>query len=719
MIKIIIDKVASYKAPTVLESDKKVTLIYGLNGAGKSTLSNFLYGANPLEYANCSKQGFDGFDLLVYNTKFVRDNFFEIDKLNGIFTLSKINKEVEEKIISTTENLRKLEIEREGWVAKEKEISRSLEVSRSVAEDSIWPIKTKFSGGDRVMEYCLEGLKAKSRLFDYIAAIPLIDEEKCRPIEVIKKEVEILQGDNATSYSLIPICSTYNETSENAEIFKTPILGKSDSPIAALISKLNNADWVNEGLTYVDILKNENDEICPFCQAPTLSSSVTEVIKDYFDKTFSEAVSNLKLAAAAYQNSFNNQPDFSPHFSNPFFLTKLNEFRALHGQLEATYQANLDKIQGKIKSPTLVVELVPTAELIEKINLIVSDANKKITDHNEKIKNKKDSLAKLKNEFWLRCRRDQNIAIAAYNIAVGKLALEKITPKKEMDRLDSSLKLAKDSLVELQSKTVNVDQAISSINSRLQGMGIDSFTIVKAEENRYRISRNGSSAEDFQTLSEGEKTVISFIYFVELCKGKRNATDISSKKVAIIDDPISSLSHIYVFNIGQLIKEEFSNSDSFSHIIILTHSLYFFYELADMNKVRREANQKLLRIIKNSSGSSIADMKYEEIQNDYQAYWNVVMDENQHPALIANCMRNIIEYFFNFVKRRDLNNVFQMPSLKDTKHQAFCRFMNRESHSLGQNIFDYKEFDYQMFKEGFRLVFNNAGFPEHYIAMSK
>lgn len=36
--KITLNKVASYKLPTVLETDKRLNLIYGLNGTGKSTL---------------------------------------------------------------------------------------------------------------------------------------------------------------------------------------------------------------------------------------------------------------------------------------------------------------------------------------------------------------------------------------------------------------------------------------------------------------------------------------------------------------------------------------------------------------------------------------------------------------------------------------------------------------------------------------------------------
>ena len=110
-------------------------------------------------------------------------------------------------------------------------------------------------------------------------------------------------------------------------------------------------------------------------------------------------------------------------------------------------------------------------------------------------------------------------------------------------------------------------------------------------------------------------------------------------------------------------------------------------------------------------------MNYEEIQNDYQAYWSIIKDEQQQPALIANCMRNIIEYFFNFIENKDLNNFFNQPTMQEIRFQAFYRYINRESHSLGQNIFDFKEFNYQDFKDAFAELFKVAGYEEHYKKM--
>jgi wobble nucleotide-excising tRNase len=295
-----------------------------------------------------------------------------------------------------------------------------------------------------------------------------------------------------------------------------------------------------------------------------------------------------------------------------------------------------------------------------------------------------------------------------------------VDTKSKLEIIEIEIKKQTKTIEVEQKKTVNIDVAIENINQNLLELGMEGFVISKYADNFYKISRNDTSSDNvFKTLSEGEKMLISFLYFLELCKGKKEATEVVSKKVVVIDDPISSLSHIYVFNIGELIKREFCNSSLFEQVFILTHSLYFFYELTDINHERRKKNQKLFRIVKNSGGSFISEMKYEEIQNDYQSYWYVINDSNNPPALIANCMRNIVEYFFNFIEKTDLNNVFQRDVFKDTRFQSFYRYINRESHSLGQNIFDYKEFNYADFRDALKHLFYESSYKEHYDIMSK
>jgi len=118
----------------------------------------------------------------------------------------------------------------------------------------------------------------------------------------------------------------------------------------------------------------------------------------------------------------------------------------------------------------------------------------------------------------------------------------------------------------------------------------------------------------------------------------------SDKKVIVIDDPVSSLSHIYIFNIAQFIKNKFFNDqkNSYQKIFVLTHSLYFFHELVkyrQRSEEEKEMHKKqtgLFRIIKNPS-SQILKMSENEIKNDYEAYWEILKDyqsTNQpHPIL--------------------------------------------------------------------------------------
>ncbi|MNR99682.1 hypothetical protein D3C72_309220 [compost metagenome] len=718
-IRITMNKVASYTNPSVLETDKKVTLVYGLNGCGKSTISNYLLDQVNSRYAECKTEGLNDSKVHVYNTHFVKSNFHEMDKLRGIFTLSKANKDVDDVLRAAKEKLTAENNRKESITNVITDINKNFDQAKARAEDITWEIKTKYSGGDRVLEYCLSGLKAKARLFDHLASLPFESGKTLRTTDKLRDEAEALQGGNAQKHDSLPRFPNLDHSLDQATVLGTSISGKHDSPIAGLIEKLGNTDWVNQGIPFMAALKAENDDSCPFCQSTTITQTLQKNIIDYFDGAFAEAVNSVKSIRNSHSEFFNSIPSLTSFMEHSFPFKRKDEFRALYGQLQSTLSSNFQLIERKIQSPSTVVTLADSSTLIAQLNDIIDSVNIEIKEHNTKIDNKTKALNDLGAEFWMICRKDYDQTVASYKVLQSEIEEKLKTHNFALFSANETIQNLLIEIANLQKQTVNVDAAIAAINTQLSGLGIDSFSIIKHEESTYRLSRNGVAAEDFHTLSEGEKTMISFLYFIELCKGKATADDTTDRKIVIVDDPISSLSHIYVFNVGQMIKHELFNSAQFEKVVVLTHSLYFFYELTDTNHERRKENQKLLRIVKNSAGSKVMDMKYEEIQNDYQSYWRVVTDPLQPPVLIANCMRNIVEYFFSFVKKHEFNNVFSNPKLKDQKHQAFYRFMNRESHSIGQNIFDIKEFDYDGFREAFKLLFVESGYPEHYEAMTK
>jgi wobble nucleotide-excising tRNase len=715
-----LDNVASFKNLSTLETDKKVNLIYGLNGTGKSTFSNFLYDTTDKDYSECSITGLNNEEILVYNQKFINDYFYEENNLKGIFTLSKENKDAVEKIKNAQKEKDAINGKRGEKQDELTSVREKLSQIKLQSENTVWEIKTTYTGGDRVLEFCLDNLRgSKDKLFNHIVSIVNPDKEPEETIDNLKDEVELLQGDNSQYCNKIPLIKFTENIIEEDSLFSKEIVGNENSTVAELIKKLGNSDWVKQGLEYLPDNDFNGDESCPFCQEKTITPKILSNIKSFFDETYENNIKIIKKYHSEYKDALKSIPSKEIYNANLFVTRNKIEFERKYDQVLKVLGNNIIKIEGKLKTPSKSVTLEDPSYAIETVNTLITKINQEIGVHNIRIASKDNVLKQISQKFWdiMRWKYDQTISL----FGKEKEDIEKKEAEIAKDFINIEKQHASQNqiIIEQQKNTVNLKDAIISINKGLIDLGIDNFQLKQHSDNLYKICRENNDSDTFQTLSEGEKMIISFLYFIERCKGKNNPSDTRIKKIVVIDDPISSLSHIFVFNIGRMIINEFLNTDKYEQVFLLTHSLYFFYELTDTNHDRRRENQELFRMIKNRDGSHILEMKYEEIQNDYHSYWKIIKDDKQPPALIANCMRNIIEYFFNFMEKIDLSNVIHKPELQDNKYQAFCRYINRESHSLGQNIFDYKEFDYNNFKDAFRLVFETTGYIAHHKKMIK
>jgi len=101
----------------------------------------------------------DDHEILVYNQTFIQENFFEAENLKGIFTLSKENKEAVTKIANALKEIKKLEEDKVIKNAQLETEKSSINQKQETAKNTIWKIKTDYSGGDRVLEFCLDGYK--------------------------------------------------------------------------------------------------------------------------------------------------------------------------------------------------------------------------------------------------------------------------------------------------------------------------------------------------------------------------------------------------------------------------------------------------------------------------------------------------------------------------------------------------------------------------------
>lgn len=716
LTKIAIDQVASFGRKASLETTHRVNLVYGLNGSGKSSICKLLANPNAAEYQWCRIEDAATHRVLVFNQDFVRSNFHE-STIPGIFTISKENKEIERAVDACKEKLAATRESYAGVLEEQRLTNEKQTADLEKLTDRLFDIKRTYAGGDRPLDFCLEGLQIKAKLAEHLLRLPKPEVEPQQTIKDLETEVTLLrESARRPPERMLPAVPTAKVSTSNP-LLHTPIVGSSTSTFATFIEGLKNADWVREGMDSY-IADGPTPKDCPFCQQRTITDVVIDELRSYFDKAYEAQVAELAKLENLQDVYKSSLPSLSDYQSSNFYESGIG---TLHSLLVAAASRNLANLTRKRENPSVTVELEDTSSLVTELNAKIDACNQRINEHNTKARQLSESLSKVKSKFWTLMRWQHDASISLLKARRRDVAESGEAFQQRLDA-DSRLIAGLDAkLVELQQSVVNTDLAIRQINAELVKMGIVDFSVRKrlGSQHLYELARRNEERGEFQSLSEGEKMIISLLYFFVLITGTHDPKEKEERRVVVLDDPVSSLSHIYLFNVGRIIKEHLLRNSAIEQVFVFTHSLYFLYELTEVERRGEPPPQQLFRVTKTSEGSNIFPMKYEELQNDYHAYWQIVNDPTAPPALLANSMRSILEYFFGFVEKTSFANLFQKPELREPTFQAFCRYMNRESHAFGINVFDLKEFDYAAFKEGLRLVFNTAGYQKHYDKMSK
>jgi wobble nucleotide-excising tRNase len=102
---------------------------------------------------------------------------------------------------------------------------------------------------------------------------------------------------------------------------------------------------------------------------------------------------------------------------------------------------------------------------LQEFNELIEKINKEITEHNEKIKNKKNVKDSIKKEFWEIMRWEYNTHISGYEKDLKTLEKEEATINEALKKIQDSIKAQRDIIKENQDKTINIEKAIESITS--------------------------------------------------------------------------------------------------------------------------------------------------------------------------------------------------------------------------------------------------------------
>lgn len=729
---ILLRQTASYD-PTGerIENLRKVNFIYGSNGSGKTTISNFLHDQGDARFLQCQLKwkSDEQLDTLVYNKEF-RERNFNKGVIDGVFTLGQATKEqileienfknqateLKNEILQKRENIKKLEIQ--------------LETDKIEFKEYVW--HNAYKKHESHFKEAFRGVALQKEPF----LNEFIRQFKENMLELQSKELLVEKANTLLGNVPVALNKIFTidiedfSQVETHSIWKKRIIGKADVDIAKLIQKLNINDWVNQGKDYLD----KDSSTCPFCQKDTIDDSFRAQMNDFFDKEFLENSEKLKSVSLIYKQSIavivetlkeieKRQEDLNES------KLDLDKFKPILKSIELQASAVNELIESKRKEPSRSIELPSIQNLLETILSLVSNANNAIDKHNKMVVNYQDEKRKLIDEIWKFLIDQEHSALNNYTKKADGLNKALIKTKEENNKKGLEWKQLDNKIKELNKNVTSVQPTVDEINRLLKFYGFLNFEIVPlaSDPNLYQILREDGNLAEI-SLSEGEITFITFLYFFQLIKGGLTEESVNNDRVVVIDDPISSLDSSVLFVISTLIKElikKIKNDEgNIKQIILLTHNVYFHKEVSYAG-LRAKGESPYFWILRKKDKVSKIQC-YEEnnpIHSSYELLWSELRNWKESSGItVQNIMRRILENYYSILgnKRDD----YVINSFTTYEEQEICRSLlswtNEGSHTLPDDFYiEMPDDTIEKYLHVFKEIFNKTQNSGHYSMMMK
>lgn len=715
--KLTIHKTATYIDKVEIEPTE-VNYFFGSNGTGKTTFTKVI--ANPHNYIDSLLEWKTiPTETLVYNKDFVKENFGQSASIKGIFTLGKDATDAKKCIEETKPKVDTLKAAIEGL--KNSHADKVVEENTNInlATDNCWKRKVLY---DATFRPAFTGFLKKDLFFSKCLA----EQANIQPLltlEALNTKCTKIYSSDLKEFPQIPKFN-YDalQSIEETEILKTKIIGKEDVAIGALIKKLNNSDWVKEGVE----LFNESKNKCPFCQQG-MAEQLKNDIENFFDETYLNKCQELANFKASYSNYVSGK--IQELKSSRAMDIEIVNFDSLVTQIElieSKVKSNLTLIDKKIKSPSAVVEIETLNKLFEKSTTVIDSYRTVITTNNKMVVNISQEKTTLASEVWKFISTETADDITAYKNADDTIQKAKKSivdaakiKKAEKDELEKLIK-------ENETKITGITHTVNEITKILKLFGFTNFSIAEAEEKGcYKIVReDGTDCKE--TLSEGEYTFITFLYFYQLLKGSQEESGLTKDKIVVIDDPISSLDSNILFVVSNLIKEVVADclnkNNGIKQLFILTHNVYFHKEVTFKGGRETASNKESFWIVGRLNNiTKIAKHPHNPIKTTYELLWRELDDLEQiNKATIHNTLRRILEYYFKIIGGIDYEKCINR---FEGEEKIICKslvsWINDGSHFINDDLVVYVEPEsIEKYMLVFKSVFVKMGHESHYNMMT-
>jgi wobble nucleotide-excising tRNase len=727
----------------------KVNLIFGPNGTGKTTISNFLthYSKNrsagvpiPDKFTDCQIQWDrdESPEIIVYNRAFKKDNIGNTS-IPGVFVMGKNAIDNKDKIEELQNKITDIntELERQTSALQDTQDSyiyngRIYQTSLADADEKLIKDAKEIYAKilDRLIRNNDNRIATILQYYSQLNTATILSEEE------IKRNISIANEKSATQIPtiIIPDTETF-KTTEQDNIWTKAIIGSGDIDFAGFINSLGISDWIRQGINKIE----EAQGVCPFCQQHVATNDLIDKFNGYFNEDYEKDIEKVEELITSYKGAAIELENFFTNLINDANYTEYIDAKVLndiYDDLHKHYKLNITSMTKKATSPSDRILLDDGTALYERLEDFVADINTAISKRNALIINKNQLKANLPHDVWYYLVNKYKTQIADFDKKRNAAKANEVAIQKQIDALTNEKNRLMKEISNLQSLSSDSTAVVVRINNILERLQFNSFRLECYGTDAYRIVRqNGDTAS--QTLSEGEETLISFLYYIHLLDGNTDATQNKRDVIAVIDDPISSLDNSVLTFVAREVKDLMyrsgDNKDNIKQVIILTHSINFHKSLS-MSAIAYDKNRvkKTFYSIDKDLSSHHAYLKSKTLENkvesEYTTLWKLLKETMQklgsaeddskktYKYTIQNTMRRIYETFFTNtcgLSNYDITEMFQNAGKGDciNDFRNLTDWLNEGSHSADMNDFKDVPSDAVIVKhlETFRDTFEVTG----------
>ncbi|MGL2872993.1 AAA family ATPase [Helicobacter pylori] len=340
----------------------------------------------------------------------------------------------------------------------------------------------------------------------------------------------------------------------------------------------------------IKLQKEMLDNACPFC-TQKIPNEIIQAYTSYFNKSV-EKFNQCSLEVSGTLKNILDQwnikeilqsfEKFEPFMKKDFPKNKESLENALEQikVLLEKLQKEVDKKEGaknKEKFQEIDKELLEIQENIQQcvgetreILNQKKEQKKKLEKLKTKLKEARIKKAKHDSYDWQKSKEEAERKLLVLNRGYERL-------KRLLEKIDKKLKELYD----------QKRPDIEIINNYLKALNLPKYSLDKD----YRIVLNSDVLENSEAkmiLSDGEKTTLTFAYFLARLKSFYKKEDLKNL-VVVIDDPISSLDEQRIYNttclvakINQELVGEALEKDEKAQVFVLTHNHTFMAHLINM-----------------------------------------------------------------------------------------------------------------------------------------